>query len=30
MELVASYDQIGAGYGCRRADQLHYSRIAPI
>ena len=30
MELVASYDDIGAGYGGWRADLLHYSRIAPI
>jgi DMSO/TMAO reductase YedYZ molybdopterin-dependent catalytic subunit/thiosulfate reductase cytochrome b subunit len=30
MELVASYDDLGAGYGGWRADQLHYSRIAPI
>jgi DMSO/TMAO reductase YedYZ molybdopterin-dependent catalytic subunit len=30
MELVARYDDIGAGYGGWRADQLHYSRIAPI
>jgi DMSO/TMAO reductase YedYZ molybdopterin-dependent catalytic subunit len=30
MELVASYDEIGAGYGGWRADRLHYSRIAPI
>jgi len=30
MELVASYDDIGAGYGGWRADLLHYGRIAPI
>ncbi len=30
MELIASYDDIGAGYGGWRADQLHYSRLAPI
>jgi sulfoxide reductase catalytic subunit YedY len=30
MDLVASYDDIGAGYGGWRADLLHYSRIAPI
>ena len=30
MELVARYDDIGAGYGGWRADRLHYSRIAPI
>jgi DMSO/TMAO reductase YedYZ molybdopterin-dependent catalytic subunit/thiosulfate reductase cytochrome b subunit len=30
MELVASYDDIGAGCGGWRADRLHYSRIAPI
>jgi sulfoxide reductase catalytic subunit YedY len=30
MELIASYDDIGAGYGGWRADRLHYSRLAPI
>ena len=30
MELIASYDDIGAGYGGWRADLLHYSRLAPI
>ena len=30
MELIASYDDIGAGYGGWRADVLHYSRLAPI
>ena len=30
MELIARYDDIGAGYGGWRADRLHYSRIAPI
>ena len=30
MELVPSYDDIGAGYGGWRADRLHYSRMAPI
>ena len=30
MELVANYDDTGAGYGGWRADELHYSRIAPI
>ncbi|MEO8521033.1 MAG: molybdopterin-dependent oxidoreductase, partial [Acidobacteriota bacterium] len=30
MELIASYDDIGAGYGGWRADLLHYGRLAPI
>jgi DMSO/TMAO reductase YedYZ molybdopterin-dependent catalytic subunit len=30
MELIADYDDIGAGQGGWRADQLHYSRLAPI
>lgn len=30
MELIASYDDIGAGNGGWRADVLHYSRLAPI
>jgi sulfoxide reductase catalytic subunit YedY len=30
MELIASYEDIGAGYGGWRADLLHYGRIAPI
>jgi hypothetical protein len=30
MELIDSYDDIGAGYGGWRADVLHYSRLAPI
>jgi methionine sulfoxide reductase catalytic subunit len=30
MELIASYHDIGAGYGGWRADVLHYSRLAPI
>jgi DMSO/TMAO reductase YedYZ molybdopterin-dependent catalytic subunit/thiosulfate reductase cytochrome b subunit len=30
MELIASYDGIGAGCGGWRADRLHYSRMAPI
>ncbi len=30
MELIARYDDIGAGYGGWRADLLHYSRLAPI
>ncbi len=30
MDLIASYDDIGAGYGGWRADLLHYSRLAPI
>jgi DMSO/TMAO reductase YedYZ molybdopterin-dependent catalytic subunit/thiosulfate reductase cytochrome b subunit len=30
MELIASYDDIGAGYGGWRADLLYYSRLAPI
>lgn len=30
MELIASYDDIGAGCGGWRADLLHYSRLAPI
>ncbi len=30
MELIARYDDIGAGYGGWRADRLHYSRLAPI
>jgi DMSO/TMAO reductase YedYZ molybdopterin-dependent catalytic subunit len=30
MELIASYEEIGAGYGGWRADLLHYSRLAPI
>jgi hypothetical protein len=30
MELVAAYDDIGAGYGGWRADQQHYGRLAPI
>ena len=30
MELIANYDDIGAGYGGWRADRLHYSRLAPI
>jgi hypothetical protein len=30
MELVAAYDDIGAGCGGWRADQQHYGRLAPI
>lgn len=30
MELIARYDDVGAGYGGWRADVLHYSRLAPI
>jgi len=30
MELIASYEDIGAGCGGWRADLLHYSRLAPI
>jgi sulfoxide reductase catalytic subunit YedY len=30
MELIARYDDIGAGSGGWRADLLHYSRLAPI
>lgn len=30
IDLIASYADIGAGYGGWRADVLHYSRIAPI
>lgn len=30
MELVAAYDDIGAGYGGWRADRQHYSRLAAI
>jgi DMSO/TMAO reductase YedYZ molybdopterin-dependent catalytic subunit len=30
IELIARYDDIGAGYGGWRADQLHYSRLAAI
>ncbi|MBA2273514.1 MAG: molybdopterin-dependent oxidoreductase [Actinobacteria bacterium] len=30
MELIASYEDVGAGYGGWRADLLHYSRLAPI
>ena len=30
MELIAAYDDIGAGYGGWRADQQHYSRLASI
>jgi hypothetical protein len=30
MELIAGYEDIGAGYGGWRADLLHYSRIAPM
>jgi len=30
MELIACYQDVGAGYGGWRADLLHYSRLAPI
>jgi sulfoxide reductase catalytic subunit YedY len=30
MELIANYDDVGAGNGGWRADQLHYGRLAPI
>ena len=30
MELVAAYDDIGAGYGGWRAGRQHYSRLAAI
>ena len=30
MELIESYQELGAGQGGWRADALYYSRIAPI
>lgn len=30
MELVRSYDDIGAGYGGWRPDQLYYGRMGPV